>query len=97
MGGSVYALSAVQGKNVTMPEFAALGNSFAKVDWALPGCEEYKNDLLQPDFLTRAVPPAQSQALAIQDQPKVIDPNSPATDAQWARVNKMAPWLTVGL
>ena len=98
MCGAVYACCAAhtKGKNIQAPEFEALGNMFASVDWALPQCEEYKNDLVQPNLpgLTN-VPQASSSTLMVQSA--APDPNSAATDAQWTKEHKMAPWLRSSL
>ena len=70
-------------------EFSALGDMLGSATWSLPQAQEYKNDLAQPTFLSLQ-PQAASQALVLQ--PKV-DPNSPATQEQWGKVNKMVAWF----
>ena len=45
-----------QGKNIKKDEFDAIGDMFSKVNWELPMAEEYKNDLVQPQFLGPSVP-----------------------------------------
>jgi hypothetical protein len=78
-----------QGKNVTESEFAAIGNMLSSATWELPQAEEYKNDLAQPAFLgVPGMPQSSCQALVPQPPPRT-DPNSPATEEQWAKVAKM--------
>jgi len=78
-----------QGKNIKDEEFNALGDMLAQMTWELPQVEEYKNDLVQPEFLGQAaVPPSTSQTLAIipSAQP---DPAGPCTAKQWDKATKM--------
>ena len=91
-----------QGKNVNEQEFAALGAGLLSGSWELPAAQEYKNDLVQPDFLQPwgmpglpSIPHASSQALV--PQPPKPDPNSPADQKQWDKVSKMVAWFTFGL
>ena len=60
----------------------------SQMQWELPAVQEYKNDLLQPDFLgLPSVQPSSSHTLAAQSpQP---DPLGPCTTKQWANVQKM--------
>ena len=78
-----------QGKNVTESEFTALGNGLASAVWELPQCEEYKGDLVQPQFLGMPAMPGAPPGTAMVPQPKT-DPNSPATDTQWKKLATMA-------
>ena len=85
-----------QGKNVNDSEFNAIGNSLGQVNWELPQCEEYKEDLMQPAFMGMpGVPLALAPngcagtAIAPAPQPK-FDPQAPATDDQWKKLAKMA-------
>jgi len=77
-----------QGKNIKDEEFNALGDMLAQMNWELPAVQEYKNDLIQPDFLgIPSVQPSSSHTLAVQSpQP---DPLGPCTPKQWANVQKM--------
>jgi hypothetical protein len=69
-------------------EFDALGDMLASAQWAFPAAQEYKNELVQPSFLgVAAVPKADSQAI-VQTPPK-FDPEAPASDEQWRKLNKM--------
>ena len=69
-------------------EFDALGDMLSSAQWAFPEAQEYKNELVQPAFLgLTAVPKAESQAI-VQTPPK-IDPEAPAADEQWRKLNKM--------
>ena len=70
-------------------EFSALGDMLGSATWSLPQAQEYKNDLAQPTFLSLQ-PQAASQALVLQPR---VDPNSPATQEQWGKVNKMVAWF----
>ena len=77
-------------------EYNALGETFSSLKWELPGVQEYKNDLVQPDLASVAgVPKSDSSALAIAEPP--IDPKSPATEKQWAKCNKMVAWFCAKL
>ena len=60
----------------------------AQMSWELPQVEEYKNDLVQPAFLTNGpgIPQSTSQAIV---PAKTTDPNGPCTLEQWAKVSKM--------
>ena len=79
-----------QGKNVVEPEITQLSNSLGSSTWQLPECEEYKGDLVQPQFLGMpAIPGAPPGITAMVPQPKT-DPNSPATDTQWKKLATMA-------
>jgi len=79
-----------QGKNVVEPEITQLSNALASATWQLPQCEEYKGDLMQPQFLGMpAIPGAPPGSTAMVPQPKT-DPNSPATDTQWKKLATMA-------
>jgi len=80
-----------QGKNVNEPELSALGNMLGSASWQLPQAEEYKNDLVQPAFLS--IQP-QATSTAIVAQTVKPDPNGPATEGQWTNVNKMVAWFT---
>jgi hypothetical protein len=63
----------------------------ANVAHAIPLAEEYKNDLVQPDFLgITSVPKSHSSAIAVQSP---TDPDSPILPEQWAKVDKMVAWL----
>jgi len=78
-----------QGKNCTGQEFNALGDMLSTSSWELPQMEEYKNDLVQPEFLgVPAIPKATGVALALQEQ-KRPDPNGPTNQEQWKKVEKM--------
>ena len=79
----------LKGKKLNKDEYAALGGMFSSLSWDLPSVQEYKNDLVQPNVpVLASVPVSTSSTVAIPDaQP---DPNSPVSDKQWARVNKMA-------
>ena len=77
-----------QGKNITGQEFNALGDMLSGLSWELPQVEDYKNDLVQPDFLgIPGVPQSTTNALAIQDRKP--DPHGPADPMQWKKVEKM--------
>ena len=84
-----------QGKNVTEPEFAQLAAGLASATWQLPDCEEYKGDLVQPQFSGTsgatypAIPGAPQLMQALPPVAKT-DPNSPATDTQWKKLASMA-------
>jgi hypothetical protein len=72
-----------QGKNVSHQEFGALGDMLAHVSWELPQAQEYKNDLVQPDFLgLEGVPKSTTMALLPTAERKP-DPAGPAHDEQW--------------
>ena len=80
-----------QGKNVKEDQFEAIGNMLSTATWELPNAQEFQNDLVQPDFLgVQAIPP--STSVAVVPTPK-IDPNAPASDEQWKKMNKMVAWL----
>ena len=85
-----------QGKNINNDEFAAIGDMLATVTWELPFVEEYKNDLVQPEFLGNvSVPKAATTTIAVpQAKP---DPNSPISEEQWKKVDKMVAWLRTSL
>ena len=77
-----------QGKNCSGTEFNALGDMLAGMAWEMPAAEEYKNDLVQPDFLDiPGVPKSSTCAVAIAE--KKPDPNGPASPEQWKKVDKM--------
>ena len=77
-----------QGKNIGTEEFGALGDMLAAVQWELPQAQEYKNDLVQPEFLgLPAVPKATSDALAVMGSRP--DPEGPTSAEQWQKVHKM--------
>ena len=80
-----------QGKNIKKDEFDAIGDMFSKVNWELPMAEEYKNDLVQPQFLPQRVPKSLSNAIVPQQAKP--DPNSPVSPEQWTKVEKMVAWL----
>jgi hypothetical protein len=77
-----------QGKNIKDSEFNALGDMLAQISWELPQVQEYKNDLVQPAFLTNgpAMPQSTSQTIVPM---QTTDPNGPCTPEQWAKVSKM--------
>ena len=79
----------LQGKNIDGSEFNAIGDFLSSAKWDVPACQEYKNDLVQPDFLqpVQGVPKAATGSL-IPSAPKP-DPESPATEDQWKKVAKM--------
>ena len=85
-----------QGKNIKKEEFDAVGDMLATVNWELPMAEEYKNDLVQPKFPdSGGVPKSGSSALALsQIRP---DPNSPISQEQWSKVDKMVAWLRANI
>ena len=80
-----------QGKNITTDEFDAIGDMLANVDWELPAAQEYKNDLVQPQFLCGGVPKSGSSSLALP--PPRPQADSPISVEQWAKVDKMVAWL----
>jgi len=80
----------LQGKNLKDgDEFDAIGDMLSAAKWDLPAAQEYKNDLVQPCFPSvEGVPKAASQNLAVVPAARP-DPEGPATDEQWKKVNKM--------
>ena len=77
-----------QGKNLGVPEFNAIGDMLASTSWELPQAMEYKNDLVQPQFLGVAgVEKAESDAIAVQSAK--VDPLGPPSAEQWSKVHKM--------
>lgn len=86
-----------QGKNIKEDEFHALGDMLASISWELPQVQEYKGDLMEPEFIALSGVPAstsQSSALAPSSQP---DPNGPCSQVQWGKVQKMVAWLRFSL
>lgn len=77
-----------QGKNLSADEFKAVGDMLAASCWELPEASEYKNDLVMPDFLTEAVPKANSSLVAMVIDKKP-DPAGPVTPEQWSKLAKM--------
>ena len=85
-----------QCKNIKKDELDAIGDVFSKVNWELAMAEDYKNDLVQPQFLgLPSVPKSVSNALAPQQARP--DPNSPISPEQWTKVEKMVAWLRISL
>ena len=79
-----------QGKNIALPEFSAIGDMLAQVDWELPSSQEYKNDLVQPLFIAEGVPKSKSSSIALP--PARPQADSPISVDQWAKVDKMVAW-----
>ena len=77
-----------QGVNVKHDEMDALGDVLSSAQWNFPAAQEYKNELVQPAFLGLAeVPKSKSQAM-VPATPR-MDPEAPAADEQWKKLNKM--------
>ena len=78
--------------NLKTEEFTAIGDMLGDLKFEI-GVEEYKNDLVQPQFAAVAgVAPSSSTAMAPMMSSKP-DPDGPPTDIQWQKCNKMAAWL----
>ena len=85
-----------QGKNIKEDEFHALGDMLASISWELPQVQEYKGDLMEPEFIALSgIPASTSQSIVLASaQP---DPAGPCSQAQWAKVQKMVAWLRFSL
>ena len=80
--------ASTQGINVKGDELDALGGMLGSAQWSFPDFQEYKNELAQPAFLgLDGVPKSTSQTM-VTATPKV-DPNQPAADEQWKKLQKM--------
>ena len=77
-----------QGINVKGEEMDALGDMVSAAQWNFPEAQEYKNDLVQPAFLgSDEVQKSTSQTMVTA--PHKMDPNQPAAEEQWKKLNKM--------
>ena len=87
-----------QGKNIKEDEFHALGDMLASISWELPQVQEYKGDLMEPEFiaLSGGVPAITNQSSAPPPSSHP-DPNGPCSQVQWIKVQKMVAWLRFSL
>ena len=87
-----------QGKNITELEFNALGDMLASMTWELPAVQEYKNELVVPDFLALpGAPASSSNQQMLVPAVRGPDPADPASKQQWVKIQKMVAWLRFSL